>query len=62
MDVSATAVSGSVQEFGCAGAANTHLRVDPVEDLIGLFMTQLMVAVDNPQNGLRAVAYQAIDD
>jgi CubicO group peptidase (beta-lactamase class C family) len=62
MDVGATAVSGSVGEFGWAGAAKTYFWVDPVEEMAGLFMSQFMVAFDNPQNDLRALAYQAIDD
>ena len=62
MDVGATAVSGSVGEFGWAGAAKTYFWVDPAEEMVGLFMSQFMVAFDNPQNDLRALAYQAIDD
>ena len=62
MDVGATAVSGSVGEFGWAGAAKTYFWVDPVEEMVGLFMSQFMIAFDNPQNDLRALAYQAIDD
>jgi len=60
--VGATAVSGSVGEFGWAGAAKTYFWVDPAEEMVGLFMSQFMVAFDNPQNDLRALAYQAIDD
>ena len=62
MDVGATAVSGSVGEFGWAGAARTYFWVDPMEDMVGLFMSQFMVAFDNPEKDLRALAYQAIDD
>ena len=62
MDVGASAVSGSVGEFGWAGAAKTYFWVDPVEDLVGLFMTQFMGAFDNPQKDLHVLAYQAIDD
>jgi CubicO group peptidase (beta-lactamase class C family) len=62
MDVGASAVSGSVGEFGWLGAAKTIFWVDPVEDLVGLFMSQFMCALDNPQKDLRALAYQAIDD
>mgnify|MGYP003341108156 CR=1 FL=1 len=62
MDVGATAVSGSVGEFGWAGAAKTYFWVDPAEEMVGLFMSQFMIAFDNPQNDLRALAYQAIDD
>jgi len=62
MDVGASEVSGSVGEFGWLGAAKTYFWVDPVEDLVGLFMSQFMCALDNPQKDLRALAYQAIDD
>lgn len=62
MDVGATAVLGSVGEFGWAGAAKTYFWVDPVEDMVGLLMSQFMIAFDNPQNDLRALGYQAIDD
>ena len=62
MDVGATAVSGSVGEFGWGGAAKTFFWVDPVENLVGLFMAQLLRSHDYPQRDLRALAYQAIDD
>ncbi len=62
MDAGATAASGSVGEFGWAGAAKTYFWVDPAEEMVGLFMSQFMIAFDNPQNDLRALAYQAIDD
>ena len=62
MDVGATAVSGSVGEFGWGGAAQTYFWVDPVEDLVGLFMAQLLRSHDSPQKDLRALACQAIDD
>jgi CubicO group peptidase (beta-lactamase class C family) len=62
MDVPATAEAGSVGEFGWAGAAKTYYWVDPREELVGLFLSQFMVAFDNPQSIFRAIAYQAIDD
>jgi len=62
MDVGASAVSGSVGEFGWGGAAQTYFWVDPVENLVGLFMAQLLRSHDSPQKDLRALACQAIDD
>ena len=53
---------GSVGEFGWSGAAKTHYWVDPVEQMVGLFMTQSMLSFDLPELDLRALAYQAIDD
>lgn len=61
-DVGAIAVAGSVGEFGWTGAAKTYYWVDPREQLVGLFMTQYMVGFDLPENDLRALAYQAIED
>jgi len=62
MDVAATAEAGSIGEFGWAGAAKTSFWVDPREELVGLFLSQFMVAFDNPQSIMRAVTYQAIED
>jgi CubicO group peptidase (beta-lactamase class C family) len=62
LDVAATAEAGSIGEFGWAGAAKTYFWVDPREQLVGLFMSQFMVAFSNPQSIFRAIAYQAIDD
>ena len=56
------AVSTSVGEFGWAGAAKTYYWVDPKEELVGLFMTQFMIGFDLPENDLRTLIYQAIDD
>ncbi len=61
-DVGATAVAGSVGEFGWAGAAKTYYWVDPKEDLVGLFMSQYMIGFDLPESDLRALTYQSIDD
>ncbi|MFN0029055.1 MAG: serine hydrolase domain-containing protein [Acidimicrobiales bacterium] len=62
MDPAATGAPGSVGEFGWAGAAKTYYWVDPVEDLVGVLMTQYMVAFDQPEMDLRALTYQAIID
>lgn len=53
---------GSVGEFGWAGAAKTYFWVDPEEELVGLLMTQYMVAFDQPELDLRALTYQALVD
>ena len=62
MDPAATGGPGSVGEFGWAGAAKTYYWVDPVEDLVGVLMTQYMVGMELPEQDLRALAYQAIVD
>jgi CubicO group peptidase (beta-lactamase class C family) len=61
-NVAAAAVSSSVGEFGWAGAAKTYYWVDPREELVGVFMTQYMVGFDLPENDLRSLVYQAIED
>jgi CubicO group peptidase (beta-lactamase class C family) len=62
LDVAQTGASGSVGEFGWAGAAATYYWVDPREQMVGLFMTQSMMSFDAPQLDFRALAYQAIED
>jgi hypothetical protein len=37
-------------------------RPSPVEDLVGVLMTQFMVGIDLPEQDLRALTYQAIID
>ena len=41
MDVAKTEELGSVGRYGWGGAAYTHFFIDPKEELIGVFMTQL---------------------
>jgi CubicO group peptidase (beta-lactamase class C family) len=62
MDVAASAGPGSVGEYGWAGAAKTYFWVDPVEDLLGIFMAQYMTGVELPDRAFRSVVYQAIND
>ena len=62
MDVAQTGSSGSVGEFGWAGAAKTHYWVDPQEQIAAVFMTQSMLSFDLPELDLRALVYQAIED
>ncbi len=54
--------AGSVGEYGWAGAAKTYYWVDPVEDLVGVFMTQYMTGPQQPDRTFRSVVYQAIAD
>lgn len=62
LDVAETGAPGSVGEVGWSGAAKTYYWVDPVEQLVGVFMTQSMSSFDLPELDLRAIAYGAIDD
>ncbi|MEM9042802.1 MAG: serine hydrolase, partial [Actinomycetota bacterium] len=62
LDVAESQMPGSVGEFGWAGAAKTYFWVDPIEDVVGLFMSQYMTGMENPDKVFRALAYQAIDD
>ncbi|HUC16787.1 MAG TPA: serine hydrolase domain-containing protein [Acetobacteraceae bacterium] len=60
LDVAETGAPGSVGEFGWSGAAKTHYWVDPIEQVVALFMTQSMSSFDLPELDLRALAYGAI--
>jgi len=62
LNVAESAVPGSVGEFGWAGAAKTYYWVDPQEELIGILMTQYMVALDLPDKDFQVLAYQALVD
>ena len=62
MDLGQMAVPGSIGEFGWAGAAKTYYWVDPREELVAVQMTQCMVDYLLPENDLRALVYQAIQD
>ena len=62
LDPAASAVTGSVGEFGWAGAAATYYWVDPKEELIGIFMSQFMMAMELPNQDFRVLAYQALVD
>jgi CubicO group peptidase (beta-lactamase class C family) len=42
VDLSATAMTGSVGNYGWGGAAGTHFWIDPKEELIGIYMMQFM--------------------
>jgi CubicO group peptidase (beta-lactamase class C family) len=62
-DVGASGALGSAGEFNWGGAAGTRFWVDPKEELIGIYMIQIL-----PHTGLnygtefRSFTYQAISD
>lgn len=62
MDIGQTGLAGSPEEFGWSGAAKTFYWVDPVEEIVGVIMTQHMIGIDLPEADFRAVVYQAIED
>ena len=56
-------VPGSVGDFGWGGAASTTFWVDPVEDLVCTFMTQLLPSSTHPiRSQLKQMVHQAIVD
>jgi CubicO group peptidase (beta-lactamase class C family) len=62
-DLGARGIPGSVGEYGWGGALHSKYWVDPVEQLIVVYMTQLIPAGDIDDHGkLRALVYQAIAD
>jgi CubicO group peptidase (beta-lactamase class C family) len=51
---------GSAGEFGWSGAASTHFLVDPKEDLIAIYCTQLMMGDFALRAEWATMVYQAI--
>ena len=62
LNVAESSLPGSVGEFGWGGAAKTYYWVDPKEELVGVLMTQYMVAFDLPDKDFQVLAYQALLD
>ncbi len=61
-NVADTSSLGSVGTCSWGGMASTTFWIDPAEDLIGIFMTQL-VGADSPfHTQFRVLAYQALTD
>ncbi len=61
-DVADTSSLGSVGTCSWGGMASTTFWIDPVEDLIGVFMTQL-VGADSPFHAqFRTLTYQALTE
>jgi CubicO group peptidase (beta-lactamase class C family) len=62
-DLGARGVPGSVGEFGWGGAYHSTYWVDPEEDLVVVYFTQVIPATGlDDQGKLRALVYQAIVD
>ncbi|MEH6402104.1 MAG: serine hydrolase domain-containing protein [Sneathiella sp.] len=63
LDPTKAQMMGSPGDFGWGGMASTVFWVDPLEDLVVLFATQLMPSSFYPiRKELRALVYQAIID
>jgi CubicO group peptidase (beta-lactamase class C family) len=63
MDPARARVAGSTGDFGWGGAASTTFVVDPVEDMISVFMTQLMPSSTYPLRPyIRQLVRQSIVD
>jgi CubicO group peptidase (beta-lactamase class C family) len=60
MDPAKTMIPGSVGEFSWGGAASTSFWIDPKEELIAIFMTQLIPSSTYPiRRELRTMVYSA---
>jgi CubicO group peptidase (beta-lactamase class C family) len=63
IDLAQTQALGSVGRYGWGGAASTNFWIDPQEDLICVFMTQLMPSSTYPVvDDFRVAVYQALVD
>ena len=63
LDAGLRGVPGSAGEYGWGGAYHSTYWVDPAEELVVVYMTQLLPAGDIDDSGkLRALVYQAIID
>lgn len=63
MDPALAQLSGTPGEFSWGGAASTAFWVDPIEELVVVFMTQLMPSSQyNIRRELRAIIYSALTD
>ena len=62
-DIARSQVNSSVGEYGWGGLASTHFYVDPVEDLVFIFMTQLIPSSSYPlRQELRGIVSGALID
>jgi CubicO group peptidase (beta-lactamase class C family) len=63
MDPAQTLIAGSPGEFSWGGAATTSFFIDPAEELITIFMTQVIPSTAYPlRRELRTMVYAAISD
>src|SRR5512140_258146 len=63
MDPTQTLIPGSAGEYAWGGAATTSVWIDPAEELIAIFMTQVLPSSAYPlRRELRTMVYAAITD
>jgi len=63
MDAAKTLIPGSAGEYAWGGAATTSFWIDPAEELIAIFMTQVLPSSAYPlRRELRTMIYAAITD
>ncbi len=63
LDTSTAQIAGSVGKYGWGGAASTAFWIDPVEELVFVFMTQLKPSSTYPiRRELQVMVNAAIDD
>jgi CubicO group peptidase (beta-lactamase class C family) len=63
LDPATTKSACSVGEHAWGGVASTAFWIDPVEDIVAVFMTQLIPSSTYPiRRELRALVYQALID
>ncbi len=63
LDTGARGIPGSVGEYGWGGAYHSTYWVDPKEELVVVYLTQIIPATGLDDHGkLRALIYQAITD
>jgi len=62
IDPARTGVINSTGNYGWGGAAATNFWVDPQEELVGIFMTQIMMNVLPHGDEFRVMTYQALID
>jgi CubicO group peptidase (beta-lactamase class C family) len=63
MDPAQTLIAGSPGEYNWGGAATTSFFIDPAEELITIFMTQVLPSSTYPlRRELRTMVYAAITD
>jgi CubicO group peptidase (beta-lactamase class C family) len=63
LDPAQTLIPGSAGEYAWGGAATTSFWIDPVEELITVFMTQVLPSTATPiRRELRTMVYAAITD
>ena len=63
LDPARTLIPGSAGEYAWGGAATTSFWIDPAEELIAIFMTQVLPSTATPiRRELRTMIYSAIAD